>query len=181
VRTKGQLLVAEPQLGDPNFDRTVVLMVEHNAEGALGIVLNRPTDVTVVDAIPAWADLASPPGLIHIGGPVEEQTGWCLAQLTPGEDQDGFAPVLGTLGMVDLEIDPTLLAPRAVALRLYAGYSGWGPGQLDWELQQGAWIVVDADESDPFLAGDTLWEQILLRQGGKTARLANFPRDPSWN
>lgn len=169
-------------LGDPNFHRGVVLMIEHSAEGALGLVLNRPTDVAVGRALPQWEALVAPPAVLHVGGPVEEQSGWCLARLTDGLDRDGFVPVLGDMGLLDLELDPVEVAGSVLAARLYAGYAGWGPGQLDTELAQDAWIVVDAAFDDPFLPhSDELWERILSRQGGPLARLALFPRDPSMN
>lgn len=169
-------------LGDPNFDRTVVLVVQHTAEGALGLVLNRPTDVPVDDALPDWADLVTEPGVLHVGGPVEEQSGWCLARARDASSLEGFVPVLGDLGLVDLELDPERLATSFHAVRLYAGYSGWGPGQLERELAQDAWFVADADPGDPFLPdGPALWRRILARQGGPLARLALFPTDPSLN
>lgn len=180
--TAGRLLLAEPLLGDPNFDRTVVLMIEHTAEGALGLVLNRPTDLPVGEALPSWHRLASEPAVLHVGGPVEEQSGWCLARLAGGTERAGLVPVLGDVGLLDLELDPDEVAPDVRAVRLYAGYSGWGPGQLDEELAQDAWIVVDAACDDPFLPDvDELWQRILARQGGHLARLSLFPRDPSLN
>ena len=179
--TAGRLLVAEPMLGDPNFDRTVILMVDHNPEGAFGLVLNRPTDVPVAGVLPDWALLASPPAVLHVGGPVEAESGWCLAQVRQ-PDRPGFVPVLGDVGLLDLELDPSDLLDDVVALRLYVGYSGWGAGQLDGELAVGAWIVVDAVTDDPFLGvSSELWPKILARQGGTLARLSLFPPDPSLN
>lgn len=169
-------------LGDANFDRTVVLMIEHSEEGAFGLVLNRPTDLAVAGALPAWDHLASSPGVLHIGGPVEEQSGWCLARTRDGVDHVGFVPVLDDLGLLDLGHDPNDAARWVCAARLYAGYSGWGPGQLDEELAQDAWFVVDADPGDPFLDGDgDLWVRILGRQRGALRRLALFPPHPSFN
>lgn len=183
--TAGRLLVAQPMLGDPNFDRSVVLMVEHTPDGAMGLVINRPTDLPVRAALPVWEPFVTPPEVLHVGGPVEERSGWCLARLArlaPGAEQAGFLPVLGDLGLLDLDVEPADVAARILAARLYAGYSGWGPGQLDHELAEDAWIVVDAVASDPFLAdADELWQRILLRQGGRLARLSLFPRDPSLN
>jgi putative transcriptional regulator len=180
--TAGRLIVAEPMLGDPNFDRTVVLMVDHTPEGALGLVLNRPTDLSVAGALPAWDHLATDPAVLHVGGPVEEQSGWCLARLRPDPDRTGFVPILGDLGLLDLALDPGAIAGDVLALRLYAGYSGWGAGQLEGELAEDAWIVVDADPGDPFLPdGRALWQRILARQGGSLARLSLFPPHPSFN
>jgi putative transcriptional regulator len=180
--TTGRLLVAEPMLGDPNFDRTVVLMVQHTADGALGLVLNRPTDVAVADALPEWGSVATDPGVLHLGGPVEEHSGWCLARAREPDGLDGFVPVVGDLGLVDLELDPADVAASFHAVRLYAGYSGWGPGQLEHEIASDTWFVADAEPADPFLPeGPGLWKRILARQGGPIARLALFPPDPSLN
>lgn len=181
IGTAGQLLVAEPMLGDPNFDRTVVLMVEHSAEGAMGLVLNRPSDVAVDEALPEWAPLVSAPAVVHIGGPVEERSGWCVARVDePG--RPGFVPLLGDVGLLDLGADPFEVRPVVRAARLFAGYSGWGAGQLERELADDAWFVVPAQPDDPFLPdGAALWSRILARQGGPLSRLAHFPPDPSLN
>jgi putative transcriptional regulator len=176
------LLCAVPQLVDPNFKRSVILMLEHSLEGALGLVLNRPTDLSVAGALPAWDHLATAPAVLYVGGPVEERSGWCLARVRSVEDRPGFVPVLGDLGLLDLELDPTEVANAAYALRLYAGYSGWGPGQLDGELAEEAWFVVDAEPDDPFLPeGRSLWQRILARQGGTLGRISLFPPHPSFN
>jgi putative transcriptional regulator len=178
----GRLLVAEPLLGDPNFERTVVLIIEHTHDGALGLVLNRPTDVPVGDALPQWGGVASHPAVLHVGGPVEERSGWCLARTLDPERIDGFVPVLGDLGLLDLTADPSGLTDLLTDVRLYAGYSGWSPGQLDHELAADAWFVVDAEPDDPFVPdGATLWSRILERQGGHLARLSKVPRDLSVN
>lgn len=180
--TAGRLLVAEPMLGDPNFDRTVVLMVEHTDEGALGLVLNRPTELLVAEAIPPWADLATEPAVLHVGGPVEERSGWCLARVRRPHDTEGFVPITGDLGLLDLERDPALAAADVIAVRLYAGYSGWGAGQLDLELATESWFVLDAESDDPFLPDSAeLWQRILKRQGGALGRMALFPPHPSLN
>jgi len=178
--TTGRLLVAEPMLGDPNFDRAVVLVVQHTEEGALGLVLNRPTDVAVADALPAWGPVVTQPAMLHVGGPVEEQSGWCLARARNPNTAAGFVPVVGDLGLVDLELDPEDVAVSFHTVRLYAGYSGWGPGQLEHEIALDAWLVADAEPGDPFLLdGPGLWRRILHRQGGPIARLALFPSDPN--
>jgi putative transcriptional regulator len=180
--TTGRLLVAEPMLGDPNFERTVVLMVEHSDEGALGLVLNRPTDLTLADTLPEWAPLATEPAVLHVGGPVEERSGWCLARARRPHELEGFVPLLGDLGLLDLDHDPDELRGALRSLRLYAGYSGWGAAQLEEELAADAWFVLDAEPDDPFLPdGAALWQRILARQGGSLSRLALFPPHPSLN
>lgn len=180
--TAGRLLVAEPMLGDPNFERTVVLMIEHTDEGALGLVLNRPTDVTAADVLPEWAGLATEPAVLHVGGPVEERSGWCLGRAREPDALEGFVPVVGDLGLVDLDQDPATLRSALRSLRLYVGYSGWGGGQLEDELAASAWFVLDAEPDDPFLPdGAALWRRILARQDGALSRLALFPPHPSLN
>ncbi len=182
LTTTGRLLVAEPLLGDPNFERSVVLVIEHTDEGALGLVLNRPTDVLVAEALPDWRHLATDPPVLHIGGPVEERSGWCLARTVAPAGLEGFVPVLGDLGLLDLGADPSQLAGAVTDCRIYAGYSGWGAGQLDHELAAEAWYVVDAAVDDPFVGEQReLWRRILARQGGALARLEHFPPDPSFN
>jgi putative transcriptional regulator len=159
-----------------------VLVIEHTEQGALGLVLNRPTDVLVAETLPEWRHLVSDPAVLHVGGPVEERSGWCLVRALGWEDLESFVPVIGDLGLLDLSVDPSELVGRVTDLRLYAGYSGWGPGQLDHELAAEAWFVVDAEPDDPFLPeGDTLWRRILERQGGPLARLSRVPRDLSVN
>lgn len=181
--TTGQLLVAEPMLGDPNFDRTVVLMIEHTDEGAMGLVLNRPTNLQVDEALPDWVGLATEPSVLHVGGPVEERSGWCLARARDPHELAGFVPIVADLGLLDLDREPGDLRGALRSLRLYAGYSGWGGGQLEIELAEGAWFVLDAEPDDPFLPdGAALWQRILARQDeGALARLALFPPHPSLN
>lgn len=182
--TAGRLLLAEPMLGDPNFFRTVILMIDHTDEGAMGLVLNQPTKVGVGEVLPGWGAPATEPAVLHVGGPVEERSAWCLAQLAPGVTRPGFVQVLGNVGLLDLdlELDPDDLVGDVTALRLYAGYSGWGSGQLEDELSVDSWIVVDANVDDPFLPdGAELWQRVLTRQGGHLARLSLFPRDPGLN
>jgi putative transcriptional regulator len=180
--TTGRLLIAEPLLDDPNFDRSVVLVIEHSPEGALGLVLNRPTEIPVAAALPGWAELVTHPPVLHIGGPVEEHSGWCLARARRPDVLEAFVPISADLGLVDLSDDPLSLRDELLAVRLYAGYSGWGAGQLDAELAVDAWFVVDAEPSDPFHDdGPELWRRVLGRQPGNLSNLSLFPPDPSMN
>jgi putative transcriptional regulator len=180
---RGRLLVATPDLADPNFFRTVVLVLEHSDEGALGVVLNRPSPATAVeDPLPAWAPLAVDPSVIFVGGPVQPQAAIGLARRADRAEPDGFAPLSDELGTVDLERHPAEVAPRVDRLRVFAGYSGWGPHQLETELEAGGWFVVDADPSDLWTAEpDTLWRVVLRRQPGKERLFAEFPLDASLN
>lgn len=180
VAMKGRLLVATPPLQDDNFDRTVVLLLEHSPEGALGVVLNRPHDDGVPEPLAAWAPLVSQPPVLFAGGPVEPEAVIGLAR-SEAAPSDHWSPVLGTIGTVDLSADP-LDVPPLEALRIFNGYAGWGPEQLEGELAAGAWIVADADRDDAFSDHPTeLWRTVLRRQGGRIAWMANYPDDPSDN
>jgi putative transcriptional regulator len=181
VSLKGRLLVALPVLLDPNFDRTVVLILEHGDEGALGVVLNRPGDLRLDDPLPSWADVAAPPAVVFVGGPVGAGAAIGLG-LVPGApaERDGFVQVAGDLGTVDLGSAP--LDVGVAEVRVFAGYAGWGPGQLEDELSAGAWLVADGEPGDA-LSPDpsTLWRRVLRRQPGRLAWLANLAPDPSVN
>ncbi len=179
---KGKLLLAAPPLVDPNFDRTVVLVLEHGEDGSLGLILNRPTEEEVGDMLPSWRHFVSGQPVLFDGGPVEEEAiiGLAWVREVP---EEGFASLDEGLGTLDLSEDPEHLASRLDDLRLFRGYAGWSPGQLEDELDANAWIVVDADRSDPFTpAPDTLWRDVLRRQGGSLAQMAErIPDDVSVN
>ena len=185
----GRLLVATPLLSDPNFRRTVVLVVEHEPEqGTLGVVLNRPTQVPVDQVLEPWTELATDPPVVFSGGPVAPNSALALA-LVPGTDEpvgwhplDGGAPAMTRLGLVDLDAPPGLLAPAITSLRVYAGYAGWSAGQLKAEIDEGAWYVIPAVPADAFSAEPgRLWPAVLRRQGGELAYVATYPDDPGLN
>lgn len=179
---KGRLLVASPILGDPNFDGSVVLVLEHGDDGAVGVVLNRPTGTDVAEPLPGWHRLAADPAVVFVGGPVSPDAAICLARSWPDERIDAFEPLLDSLGTVDLSIDPDEAASAIQGLRVFVGYAGWAGGQLEGEIEQGAWFVVDARPEDA-LSGepDQLWQSVLRRQRGKLAMFANFPDNPALN
>jgi putative transcriptional regulator len=178
---RGRLLVATPPLVDPNFDRSVVLMLEHGEDGALGIVLNRPSDTALAAVLPEWHEHASVPGVVFSGGPVAPDAVIALAR--GGTDAtEGWVPVLGEVGTVDVGRDPLDLGLRLDALRVFVGYAGWGPGQLELELEHDAWFVVPTESDDPFSSHpDQLWREVLRRQRGRVAMFANYPEDPTTN
>lgn len=181
TRFKGRLLVAAPGLVDPNFARTVVLVLDHGDEGAFGVVLNRSTDVEVTDVLAGWAERATDPAVVFVGGPVQNEVAIGLARVGQGEDE-GVTRLDCGLALVDLGRSPEDLEVPVERLRLFSGYSGWGPDQLEEEFAAGGWIVVDATDDDAFCPepGD-LWGDVLRRQGGQLAFLATFPPDPSMN
>jgi putative transcriptional regulator len=184
----GRLLVATPQLADPNFRRSVVLVVEHEVEeGTLGVVLNRPTEVPVDRVLPPWSELVTGPSVVFQGGPVALDSALALAHV-PGTDEPlgwralSGSPAVARVGLVDLDAPPELLATEVTRLRVFAGYAGWGVGQLRSEIADGAWYVLSAESSDVFMdAPERLWHDVLRRQGGDLAFVANFPEDPSLN
>ena len=184
----GRLLVATPLLGDPNFKRAVVLIVEHEVtEGTLGVVLNRPTKIPVGQVLDQWTELITDPSVLFRGGPVAQNSALALA-MVPGKEVplgwralDG-APALARLGLLDLDAPPRLLAPAIQSLRVYAGYAGWSPGQLEAEIDEGAWVVLPAEPADIFAAEPgQLWRAVLQRQEGDIAFLATYPEDPGLN
>jgi putative transcriptional regulator len=182
VPLKGRLLVATPVLDDPNFDRTVVWLLEHGDDGALGVVLNRPSALAVAEPLPGWADLAGPLPVVFVGGPVSSSSVIGLARVTGEVPPGSWEPVAGTIGVVDLTTDPLLLTPVVADLRCFAGYSGWGSGQLEGELLDGAWVVVDAEVGDAFTDDPAgLWRAVLARQPNELARMALVPDDPTLN
>jgi putative transcriptional regulator len=164
----GRLLLATPGLTEPTFARTVVLVLAHSEDGALGVVLNRPGGLSVGEVLPHWAHLAAPPDQVFIGGPVQPDTALCLAA-TP----DGWRTL-------DVDEDPA--TTDVTRIRLFAAYAGWSPGQLEGEIEAGGWYVVDAQNGDPFTASpDDLWRRILRRQGGRMALESTSPVDPTQN
>jgi len=181
IPSRGRLLVATPDLGDPNFDRTVVFLLEHSDEGTLGVVLNRPSETSVHEPLPAWVDHAAHPPVVFTGGPVAPSAAIGLA--CAGDDEvDGWAPLVGRLGTVDLARTPGELLVTVERLRVFAGYGGWGAGQLDAEIAAGGWFVVDAWPDDAFSPyPERLWRTVLARQRGRLAMFANIPVDPSVN
>jgi putative transcriptional regulator len=182
--TKGRLLVATPPLEDPNFDRTVVYVLEHRDDGALGVVINRPTDEALEAPLDRWADLQGAPGSIFLGGPVEPDAliALALANQPVTEASDELAPVAGRVASADLTADPAFIAGVVGSVRVFRGYAGWGPGQLEEEIESGAWLVLDAEPADVFAAEpDELWRTVLRRQGGRLAWLATAPDDLSAN
>jgi putative transcriptional regulator len=170
---RGQLLIAAPSLFD-YFRRTVVLVIEHTPEGAMGVVLNRESDTRVADAVPQLAELADEDDLVRIGGPVAPQSVVALGEF--GDLSEAGMAVVGQLGTLDPESANASLG----RMRVYAGYAGWSAGQLDGELEQDAWLVAPAQEEDPFSEVD-IWSRALERRGGEYRLLATMPPDPSQN
>ena len=177
---RSQLLVASPQLMDPNFARTVVLITEHNDEGAMGIILNRPATTTVTEAAPELEDLVEPGDDVFVGGPVQPSSVIVLADWDSPEET--AVPVFDSIGFVGADSDPDELARTVSRARVFAGFAGWSPGQLETELERDDWILEPALPDDVFTrAPEQLWSDVLERKGGEYALVARMPLDPSLN
>jgi len=180
--TKGALLVAAPLLDEPTFHRTVIYMLEHTDDGALGVVLNRPTDEENLPGLDAWMYELSHPQVVFDGGPVQDNTLIAVAALNAETDSAAFAPLDAGLGTVDLAQLPAEIAEELQNLRVFRGYAGWSAGQLEDELEEGSWLVVASALDDLFTANPLgLWRNVLRRGGGRRALLADAPDDLSWN
>ncbi|MFD0776394.1 YqgE/AlgH family protein [Streptomonospora algeriensis] len=188
----GSLLVATPLLEDPNFRRAVVFVVDDDSvEGTLGVIVNRPLELAVGEVLENWSGVATEPAVMFSGGPVG--TGSGLALGVPGGDHAplGWRPLEGIahrdshvdgLGVVDLDTPPEILGGALGRFRVFAGYAGWGTGQLADEIGQGAWYVVPAAADDVFSPEpETLWPRVLRRQGGDLALISTYPDDPTLN
>jgi len=176
----GHLLVAGPALEDPNFRRTVVLLGEHGDEGAMGLVLNRVSPVTVADAVPPMSGLTEDEDLVYVGGPVQPQAVVVLADFVDPSLADAL--VLGSVGFLPAEMDGPTDVGELRRVRVFAGYAGWAPGQLEEELAEGSWVVLAARAADVFTTDpESLWRDVLRRQGGGHAVLAMLPDDPATN
>ena len=175
----GQLLIAGPDLWDPNFRRTVVLVGHHDEEGAVGVVLNRASEVAVAVAAPPLADLVAVDERLFLGGPVRPRSAVVLADFEDPERASVVA--FGSIGFLpeEIEVDGEPGLRRA---RVFAGYAGWGPGQLEAEVAEGSWLVEPALEEDVFTpAPDDLWSTVVRRKGPGFELLASMPFDPSAN
>jgi putative transcriptional regulator len=182
-RLSGRLLVASPTLEDTNFRRSVVLMLDHGDDGALGLVVNRPLEVDVSSVLPAWQQYTTEPGRLFQGGPVQLDSALGLVAVPgTGSQPIGVRLLIGSVGLVDLDAPPEVIAPGLAGLRIFAGYAGWSAGQLESEIGQGAWYVVDSEPRDAFTdRPERLWPDVLRRQRGRLAMVATYPDDPTLN
>jgi putative transcriptional regulator len=177
---RGQLLIAGPRLLDPNFHRTVVLVCEHDDDGALGLVLNRPSPILAHQAVPEMSGALEREDCLFLGGPVQTTSVVVLADFL--EEEEETMQVSGNIGVVSNESDLLLLAATVHRARAFLGFAGWGEGQLDDEIERDDWIVADFDPDDAFTGEpDSLWKRALVRMGGEYALLSTMPPDPSVN
>ncbi len=180
----GSLLVATAELTDPNFERAVVLLLDVDPDGALGVVLNRPSPVAVGEVLPAWSDVVADPDVLFRGGPVATDSALAVALLPEpaAEDPPGVRRMFATTGIVDLDTPVELVGPALRGMRIFAGYAGWSSGQLEAEIEGGSWYVVPTFPAD-LLGADpgSLWTAVLRRQPGELAWVSTRPSDPALN
>jgi putative transcriptional regulator len=177
---RGQLLIAGPSLLDPNFWRTVVLVIEHTEDGALGLVLNRPSETTVGEAVPQLQALVDLDDQLLIGGPVQPSSVIVLGEFE--DPTDAALLAFDDVGVLGTGASPDESAVGLRSGRAFVGHAGWGPGQLDGEVERGDWILEQARLEDAFTAdAQGLWSKVLTRKGGNYALLARMPPDPSVN
>lgn len=174
----GKLLVAHPEMRDPNFYRSVVLLFEHGAEGALGTVLNRPTEDLVAEHVPAWEDYVADPPVVFVGGPVRNEIAVGVAEWTDAPEE--WVSMFAAVGFIDLT-DPPDPVSSPQRIRVYSGYSGWDAGQLEVELAIDSWFIVDPVIEDIFGEPGELWSRVLQRQPGRLGLYAQYPDDLSTN
>lgn len=178
--SKGKLLIAEPFLGDPNFERSVVLLCEHNENGSFGFVLNQQTNLKLEDVIDdVYADFP-----LFLGGPVEQNTLHFIHRL--GDIIDGTIDIgNGLYWTGDFDSVRSLLNIGKIKendIRLFIGYSGWSEGQLESEMKRNSWIVSETDANFIFdTPTDQFWRSVLKRMGGEYKVLSNYPTDPRLN
>jgi putative transcriptional regulator len=183
----GDLLVATPSLLDPNFARTVVLILDIDENGALGVVLNRPSDVPVREILPDWTDVTGNPDVLFQGGPVSTDSALAVgASMTfdtdPSVEPVGFRRLYDDVGIVDLDTPTEIVAPALTGMRIFAGYAGWGDDQLQAEIAEGSWYVVPSIAADLFGTDPLgLWRRVLRRQPGELAWVSTQPLDPTMN
>lgn len=179
----GTLLVASSELVDPNFAGSVVLLLDADDSGALGVILNRPSAVPVGEVLEPWASIVADPDVLFRGGPVGLDGALALATLTdPGDEPVGWRGTFDTVGLVDLDSPVELVAGSVRAMRVFAGYAGWGAGQLQAEVEEGSWHVVASEPGDLFRTDvETLRRDVLRRQPGELAWVSTRPVDPTMN
>lgn len=179
---RGRLLVATPLIESGPFRRSVVYLLDHDTDGALGVIVNRPLDSDVDDVLPEWSGLVAAPDCLFQGGPVQMESALAVGLIHEGPPAlTVWRRMCGRVGLVDLD-GPIPAAGELAGMRVFAGYAGWGPGQLEEELDEGSWLVVDARDDDLLSPQpEALWHEVMRRQQGDLRYWATFPSDPGAN
>jgi putative transcriptional regulator len=182
VSYAGKLLVATPRLVDPNFVQTVILLLDHDDDGALGVVINRPSELPLSRVLPTWSDVVVAPPLLFAGGPVSVESALAIGLAAGDVPDDAFKRLTGDFGLVDLDAEPHEALDGLVGVRVFSGYAGWGSGQLEFEIAEGSWYVVEALTTDVLNPRPAeLWRTVLRRQPNELAYVATMPDDPTMN
>lgn len=178
---RGRLLVATPMIGAGPFWRSVVYVLDHDDDGSLGVIVNRPLNAHVSDVLPSWGDVVTAPTQLFDGGPVGSDAALAVGVVRDGLVPQGWHQMSNRVGLVDLD-GPVPGSGQFAAIRVFAGYAGWGAGQLVGEIEEGSWFVVDAEEADlGSPTPDALWSAVLRRQPNELRLLSTFPPDPDAN
>lgn len=178
----GDLLISHVTLRDGSFDHAVVLVLDHDESGTLGVVLNKISEVALEEVLPGWQAMVSDPQVLFDGGPVSPNGAICLASLFTDEEPPGWRRVCGDIGLLHLDTPLELVAGAYQALRIFAGYAGWQPGQLEAELAQDAWFVAKSRHDDVFGVDQSdLWRRVLRRQPLSVAVWSTWTEDPENN
>lgn len=181
----GKLLVATPQVVGAEFAESVILLLHHDPNGAHGIILNKTLDAPVSAVLADWQDHVSEPGVLFSGGPVGTDTAVGLVHM-PGimstDEELGLHMILGAVGLVDLDMPPEVIAAQLAGMRVFIGYAGWGPEQLEGELARADWVIADFEPADAFTADpEGLWQQVLRRQHSAVSFLVTYPEETLLN
>lgn len=180
--TPGDLLISHVVLRDGVFDSTVVLILDADESGTLGVVLNRVAEMALGSVLPDWVVAVSEPKLLFDGGPVSPNGAICLASVADDEEPPGWRRLFGRVGLLHLDTPVELVVGAFDALRIFAGYAGWASGQLELELARDAWFVAKARHDDIFGADQTdLWHRVLRRQAPDVAVYSTWSEDPDAN
>lgn len=165
------------------FDQSVILILESDDDGAIGVALNKPSPMLVSQVLPDWEPQLNPPQVLFAGGPVLPNGALCLAKVQdPGEDPLGWRRIVGDVGVLHLDTPVEIAAGAFSDVRVFAGYCGWEPGQLTEEIRRGAWLRTSPREEEIFGARtEGLWRQVLRRLGGQAALLSAYTASPELN
>lgn len=178
----GDLLISHVVLRDGVFDFTVVLILDVDESGTLGVVLNRISEIELTAALPTWEAAVSEPKVLFDGGPVSRNGAICLASMGRDEEPPGWRRIFGNVGLLHLDTPVELVMGAYDALRIFAGYAGWAPGQLELELARDAWFVAESRHDDIFgIDQSDLWTRVLRRQEPEVAVYSTWTDEPDEN
>lgn len=179
----GQLLIADAQLTGGIFAQSVVLVLDSDADGALGVILNEVSETPLTAVLPDWPDVVTGPESLFHGGPVSPNGAICLASVAdPSEEPPGWRRLFSSIGLLHLDTPIEIVTGAYQDVRIFAGYAGWSPGQLESEVAEGGWHPVPATYDDVFTTQpQNLWRTVLRRQANELSLLSTWTEDPELN